>query len=72
MPLRCGARTYRAGERIPFTITLTITAAAPVADVLLATTVHATYASDTRINLTPCVLPPRVEGAKYTGTAIPT
>ena len=66
-PLRCAGRTYRHGERVPFTITVRITAAASVNGVIVATRLRATYVNRTRINLTPCVVAPGHDAATYRG-----
>ena len=70
-PLRCGRRLYQHGEKAPFTITVRITAAVDFEGVIVATAIHARYASPKRINLTRCVLPPTRESAVYRGHLIP-
>ncbi len=71
MPLRCGTSIYPTGEQVPFVLTVRITGAALVGSVEEATTVVARYSSTTRINATPCVLPPRREVAVYAGGLAP-
>jgi hypothetical protein len=71
-PLRCGRRLYARGEKAPFTITVRVTAAVDFDGVIVATAIHARYASPRRINLTRCVLPPTRESAVYRGHLIPT
>jgi hypothetical protein len=53
--LKCGTRTYTLGARVPFTVTVTITAAVRSSIGVLATRVSATYTNRRRINRTPCV-----------------
>jgi hypothetical protein len=66
-PLICDGRTYPKGERIPFTIAVTIDAAIVQNDVLVAGRVSATYANLRRINNTPCVAALGHDAAGYHG-----
>jgi len=67
-PLKCGGRTYRRGEAVPFTVTVTITAALrDPTGVLVATRVNATYTNKSRRNLTRCVEIPGHDAATYHG-----
>jgi hypothetical protein len=66
-PLRCGARVYPAGERVQYQLTVTVTAAELVGAGAVATSVSATYASQARTNLTPCVFAPQHDAAVYAG-----
>jgi hypothetical protein len=66
-PARCGGRNYPAGERVPFTITLTVRAVAQSGSSLVATAFTATYRNRRRINLTRCVLASSHDAARYTG-----
>jgi hypothetical protein len=69
-PLRCGRHIWRKGESVPFTISLQVTAAAPVFGVPIATAVHATYLNRKRRNRTPCVAVPGHDGAVYQGQVV--
>lgn len=66
-PLRCGRRTYRKGESVPFTITVRVTGAFVSAGILLAAQVRASYDNRARTNLTPCVVAPGHDAATYHG-----
>jgi hypothetical protein len=67
-PLKCGRRTIRRGEAVPFTITVTITAALrDPTGVVVATRVNATYTNKSRRNLTSCVDLPGHDAATYHG-----
>ena len=67
-PLGCGGKTYRRGEAVPFTITVTITAALrDPTGALVATRVNATYTNKSRRNLTRCVDFPGHDAASYHG-----
>jgi hypothetical protein len=67
LPLGCAGRTYRPGERVPFTIVVRVTASAVLSGVLTATRVSATYVNRFRRNLTPCVAVLGHDAARYTG-----
>jgi len=67
-PLRCGGTTYRRGEAVPFTVTVTITTALrDPTGALVATRVNATYTNKSRRNLTRCVDLPGHDAATYHG-----
>ncbi len=67
--LRCGRRTLRKGELVPFTISVQITAANAAG---LASRVTATYKNPKRINLTRCVTPLIHDAARYQGQLLKT
>ncbi len=67
-PLKCGGKTYRRGEAVPFTVTVTITSALrDPTGALVATRVNATYTNKSRRNLTRCVDFPGHDAASYHG-----
>jgi hypothetical protein len=66
-PLECAGKRYSHGYRVPFTITVRITASRLVGLDVLASRVDATYNNPTRINLTPCVAVPAHDAATYHG-----
>jgi hypothetical protein len=66
-PLRCGRRTYRRGESVPFTIQVRVRAAQLVNGAAVATRITATYTNRGRRNLTPCVAFPGHDKAFYHG-----
>jgi hypothetical protein len=67
-PLGCAGKTYRRGEAVPFTVTVTITAALrDPTGALVATRVNATYTNTSRRNLTRCVDLPGHDAASYHG-----
>jgi hypothetical protein len=66
-PLRCGGHDYRRGESVPFTITVTITAAQIVDGLDIATQVNAPYRNRARKNRTRCVALPGHDAALYIG-----
>ncbi len=70
-PLSCAGRIYPRGERVPFTITVTVTAAQLKNGVLVATRVTGTYLNTYRFNRTPCVAMLGRDAARYHGHAIP-
>lgn len=70
-PLRCAGRTYAAGERVPFTITVRITAASSGPSGIVAARITATYVNRSRVNLTPCVAFLGHDSARYHGYLIP-
>ncbi len=70
-PLRCGGRIKRRGELVPFTVTVTVSAAAQTQFGVFATRVNATYTNQLRINRTRCVAPPANDAAKYHGHLLP-
>jgi hypothetical protein len=65
--LRCGSRTLRKGELVPFTITVRITKAFRFGSAVLARQISATYTNRRRINLTRCVTPLIHDAARYQG-----
>jgi hypothetical protein len=69
-PLRCGKRIYPNGGYVPFTISVTITAATVVNGVVIATAVNATYLNRARINLTRCFAVLGRDAATYQGQLI--
>jgi hypothetical protein len=69
-PLDCAGKRYSQGYRVPFTITVRITASRLVGLDVLASRVDATYNNPTRINLTPCVAVPAHDAATYHGHLI--
>jgi hypothetical protein len=66
-PLRCGRRTLRHGELVPFTISVQITKAFVFGNAVLARQISATYTNRRRINLTRCVTPLIHDAARYRG-----
>jgi hypothetical protein len=66
-PLRCGGQINRRGERVPFTVTVKITAAAQARIGVFATRVKATYANPRRFNRTRCVAFLGSDAASYHG-----
>jgi hypothetical protein len=67
-PVRCGSRTYARGAAVPFTITVTVTAATlDPTGAVLASRVNATYENRARTNLTPCVGVLGHDAASYHG-----
>jgi hypothetical protein len=70
-PLRCGSRTYNRGELVPFTVTVTISAAVRTSLGIFATRVTATYSNQRRINRTRCVTTPGSDAANYHGHLLP-
>jgi hypothetical protein len=66
--LSCLGRTYRLGSRVPFRITLTVTAAVRVQAIQFARRIKATYVNPARSDDTPCPLGPSHDAARYTGT----
>jgi hypothetical protein len=71
VPLRCGRRTIRRGESVPFRIRVQITATALEGGVPVATTLSASYVNRKRKNLTRCVARPGHDAAVYSGTLAP-
>jgi hydroxyacyl-ACP dehydratase HTD2-like protein with hotdog domain len=66
-PLRCKRRIFTKGELVPYTLDLHITAAQVFANVDTATAITATYTNRARVNLTPCVVAPSHDAARYDG-----
>lgn len=67
-PLRCHGRLYRRGSDVPYTITLTVTTAAPQPDgSVLATGFSAAYRNRGRVGHTRCYSPPSYDSARYLG-----
>jgi hypothetical protein len=71
-PLRCGGRINRRGERVPFTVTATVTAAVQTQLGIYATRVNATYKGGRRVNRTRCVASLGSDAASYHGHLLPT
>jgi hypothetical protein len=67
VPVRCGARLYRHGGKVPFTIVLRVARAQVVQAVSFATALTATYTNPGRLNLTPCAGFLGHDAASYTG-----
>jgi PKD domain len=67
VPVRCGARLYRHGGKVPFTITLRVARVQVVQGVRFATGLTATYNNPGRINLTLCAGFLGHDAASYTG-----
>lgn len=71
-PLRCHGRLHPRGSDVPYTITLTVTAAAPQPDgSFLATGFSAAYRNRKRIGHTRCYSPPSYDSARYLGVPEP-
>ncbi len=71
-PVRCHGRLYRRGSDVPYTITLTVTAAAPQPDgSTLATGFSAAYRNRGRVGHTRCYSPPSYDSARYLGVLAP-
>jgi hypothetical protein len=71
VPLRCGGRTYPAGELVPFSIAVRVMRAAPDAfGTLVATAISARYTNRYRRNLTPCVAVTGHDAALYQGKLV--
>ncbi len=70
-PLRCSGRLYRAGELVPFRITVTITTAIASAGAIIAGRINARYVGAARVNRTPCVAFLGHDAARYHGHLIP-
>ncbi len=66
-PLRCGGRTWNRGESVPFTVSVTVSAALKMRAGTVATRVTATYTNRQRFNHTPCVTAPSSDAASYHG-----
>jgi hypothetical protein len=66
-PLRCAGRTYRKGQKVPFTIRVWIKQAALVNGQNMAASVRATYTNRRRVNLTRCVAVLGHDAARYHG-----
>ncbi len=69
-PLRCGSRTYARGERVPFNVTVRVTAAVVFKGVVFATQLRASYTNRSRTNLTPCFAVLGHDAATYTGRLV--
>lgn len=65
--LRCNGRVYRHGSRVPYRITLTVSATTVVGGVPFASALTATYRNRRRIDTTRCPLGPSRDAARYTG-----
>lgn len=66
--LSCLGHVYRLGSRVPFRITLVVTAAVRVQGINFARRIKATYVNPARTDATPCPLGPSHDAARYTGT----
>jgi hypothetical protein len=67
-PVNCAGRTIARGEKVPFTITVRITAVAAQPDgSVLVTGFRATYRNPSRTGLTRCFSPPSHDSATYVG-----
>jgi hypothetical protein len=71
VPVRCGRRVFRNGERATYTITLTITSAVASGTGANATGFTATYRNPRRSGLTRCYTAPSYDSARYVGTPAP-
>ena len=68
-PLKCAGTVYSAGEEVPFTINVQVTATTTAPDgTVLAQQISATYVNKSRLNLTRCVIVLGHDSARYTGT----
>jgi hypothetical protein len=66
-PAQCRGTLFRKGERVPYTIRVTITGVAQQPDgSVLATTFTATYRNRQRVGLTRCYSAPSYDSASYT------
>ncbi len=70
-PLRCGGHTWRRGSRVPFTITVRVTAATLAGSAVVAMQIAATYTNRSRSNRTPCVAVLGHDAAVYSGQVVP-
>jgi hypothetical protein len=66
-PLRCAGRLYRRGALVPFSVTVTVSAAVAIGAGVYATRLDATYSNRLRINRTPCVASLGNDAATYHG-----
>jgi hypothetical protein len=66
-PLRCSGRVYPRGQKIPFRITVRVTAT----NGTTATAISATYVNRKRLNLTPCIGVLGHDSARYVGLLAP-
>ncbi len=66
-PLYCAGRVHHPGQRVPFTITVHVTATAVSGGQLVATRLSATYVNPARVNLTRCVAFLGHDAARYRG-----
>ena len=70
-PLKCAGTVYGAGEEVPFTINVQVTATTTAPDgTVLAQQISATYVNKSRLNLTRCVIVLGHDSARYTGTDV--
>ena len=67
LPLTCGRLRYAWGELVRFSISVTVTEVRTTALGPLAGRLQASYVSRSRQNLTPCLLAPAHDAARYTG-----
>lgn len=71
-PARCRGTLFRRGERVPYTIRVTITAVAQQPDgSVLATAFTASYRNRQRLGLTRCYSAPSYDSARYAGLPAP-
>lgn len=66
-PLECRGRFYRDGSRVPYRITLRITATTEIGGIVFAKRIVATYVNRHRSDLTPCPLAPSHDAGVYRG-----
>ena len=65
-PLRCAGRIYPQGQKIPFRITVRVTATTGTK----ASAIRATYVNRSRVNLTPCIGVLGHDSARYVGQPV--
>jgi hypothetical protein len=66
-PLECLGRLYPHGSRVPYRITLQVTATSEIAGIVFAKRIVATYVNRQRSDTTPCPLAPSHDAGAYTG-----
>jgi hypothetical protein len=71
VPLRCAGRRHPRGGRVPFRVTVRITAFASVFGVPVATAIRARYDNPRRVNRTKCPGGIGHDAARYSGAVIP-
>jgi hypothetical protein len=71
--LECRGRLYQHGSRVPYRITLRVTATQEIEGIVFAKRIAATYVNSRRADSTPCPLGPSHDAGVYTGalTAAP-
>ncbi|MGI9183453.1 MAG: hypothetical protein ACR2GZ_00590 [Solirubrobacteraceae bacterium] len=71
-PARCRGTLFRKGERVPYSVRVTVTGVAQQPDgSVLATTFAATYRNPRRIGLTRCYSAPSYDSASYLAAPAP-